>query len=125
MDKAENRGCFGLIQKVKGLKPVSLNVNKDSNSTAEMVQKVLTHYQCMVKVESSVKRCMPKGGDVCKKAQIQAVEVIRSNMEALEELILNVPDIYVIYYVRDPILIAKSVKNTGLRSSRGSKDLYA
>lgn len=123
MSQAENKNCLQLIQKAYLSDSVE-KFAKDGKSSS-IQHNILKHRDCMSSVVKKVKICLPKAIDVCKNSSIQALEVIRSNMESLEDLILRVPDLYVIYYVRDPRAIVNSVLSTDLTTSIGPTDFFS
>lgn len=74
------------------------------------------HYQCIKEIALKLKTCRMRAMDRCRQRRIQALKIIRSNMNALDALIQKIPDLHVIYYVRDP----RSILNSILRSYLGS-----
>ena len=79
-----------------------------SLSHSELTQ-FYNHYKCVEDVRQKQKTCLKSAIQKCKTSRVQAVEVLRANLADLDLLIQEVPDIYVIYYVRDPRAIASSV----------------
>ena len=46
--------------------------------------------------------CIEKFEKKCSSARISVTKVVRLSMQAVEEIILNIPDIFIVYLVRDP-----------------------
>ena len=56
--------------------------------------------------------CLKRFENKCSSAKIRVTKVVRLSMQAVEEIILKIPDIYIVYLVRDPRGIWLSRKRT-------------
>ena len=51
---------------------------------------------------SKVRHCIRNINDKCRQKRITATKVIRMTMQSAEAVIRKIPDIHIVYYVRDP-----------------------
>ncbi|ELT92250.1 hypothetical protein CAPTEDRAFT_223538 [Capitella teleta] len=110
-----NNSCPQIIKFLDTVQPSSITTESFKNKLKEKFQMdtstaddFVDHRTCMHKVRVKVKSCMKKALSKCHEQKIHAVEVLRSNMAALDDVIKRLPDLYVVHYVRDPRAIAQS-----------------
>ncbi|ELU11357.1 hypothetical protein CAPTEDRAFT_210642 [Capitella teleta] len=110
-----NNSCPQIIKFLDTVHPSSIKTESFKNELKVKFQvdtstadDFVDHRMCMQKVRVKVKSCMKKALSKCHKQNIHAVEVLRSNMAALDDVIKRLPDLYVVHYVRDPRAIAQS-----------------
>ena len=51
---------------------------------------------------SQVKDCIKQVENQCKQKHITSAKILRTTMQSMEATIRKIPDVYIIYYVRDP-----------------------
>ena len=57
---------------------------------------------------SKVRHCIQNINNKCRQRRIRATKVIRMTMQSVETVIRKIPDIHIVYYVRDPRGISES-----------------
>ncbi|ELT98829.1 hypothetical protein CAPTEDRAFT_210872 [Capitella teleta] len=107
--------CPQIIKALDTVQPSAITTESFKNELKDKFQmdtstvdNFIDHRTCMENVKSKVKSCMEKALSKCHEQKIHAVEVLRSNMAALDDVIKRLPDLYVVHYVRDPRAIAQS-----------------
>ncbi|ELU12074.1 hypothetical protein CAPTEDRAFT_188751 [Capitella teleta] len=114
--------CPYVIQKVRGLStrdsPVIHRLTPEFNNS--MLNDFIKHGICVNAAKRELKKCLSPAKTVCRRKRIQAVEVLRSNMDALDDVIQEIPDLFVVYLVRDPRAIVRSTMAKSLNASRGT-----
>jgi hypothetical protein len=80
----------------------------------------LAHHQCMKAVGDQVDPCIRTAIQVCLERQVHALEILRSNLNAVEEVVERLPEIFVVFYVRDPRAVAASTIRVKLNSAEPS-----
>ena len=58
--------------------------------------------QCYGKKRLDALSCISKFEENCRSYRLTATKVHRLSMQAVEEIILKIPDVYIIFYIRDP-----------------------
>ena len=70
---------------------------------------------CYGRKASQKPPCIEQFENKCSSARISATKVVRLSMQAVEEIILKIPDIFIVYLVRDPRGIWLSRRTTRAR----------
>lgn len=79
-------------------------------------QLLAEHALCLSQLRPTLKECVLSAVGVCRRAMLTTLKLVRTMLEDLEATIQRIPDVHVIYYVRDPRAIATSraEERTGL-----------
>ena len=72
----------------------------------------ILHHLCLDRVKENNQNCLHIAIKKCKQSHIQVLQINRMKMEEVEPLLMRNPDLFVIYYIRDPRATAVSRVNT-------------
>lgn len=100
-------------------------LGKKSNLAKDTIESILERQLCVERLKPVLSECVRPAFNVCRNAKLSALKLIRVMFEDLEELIARIPDISVIYYVRDPRAIAASRANPEARLTMSNDDRSA
>lgn len=74
------------------------------------------HQLCMQSVMHKAYQCLPELIHNCKKAKLRATKVIRLQVESIKHVLMNDPDVKIIYYMRDPrAIIYSRLRTSGIK----------
>ena len=75
----------------------------------------INRLNCYVSVEDS-DNCLRNVENQCKRQRLSVTKVHRLSMQSVEAIIQKIPDIYIIYYVRDPrgIFVSRTLQSPNL-----------
>lgn len=76
----------------------------------------LTHEKCLRKKAEATSVCLRNGNvaEHCSATELRVAKILRLNVDVLYDVIAALPDIHILYYVRDPRAIAKSVTSLNM-----------
>ncbi|KAK2170367.1 hypothetical protein LSH36_3g20029 [Paralvinella palmiformis] len=92
--------------------------------TIKEYRKLINHIMNVERLRSNYQHCMELGIQRCKGKMLNVMETLRLKMSHLETILLHNPDMYVIYYVRDPRgIIASRISGMKPSSNRTTMDI--
>lgn len=100
-------------------------VGTNSSRAKDVIERILERQLCVERLKPVLSDCVRPAFNACRSAKISALKLIRVMFGDLEELIKRIPDISIIYYVRDPRAIAVSRANPEARLTMSNADRSA
>ncbi len=79
-----------------------------TTAVSKSLKTIVNRLKCFNEFEKPLRKCLPLASQECSKRKLRVLEVNRMKMEDMELLLHEIPDLYVLYYTRDPRGIALS-----------------
>ena len=141
----ERGRCKTTQKNIADYTDISVRIGKGEHTRAKAARRCYNHQnvtQCGPELKpyisrlntypdiSDMKDCINQVEKQCKQKRITAAKVLRATMQSVETIIRAIPDVYIIYYVRDPRGICNS-RSSGFKhvkavcsQMRGNHQIY-